>query len=322
MEPPFPKECQLSTAFDPDPHRVASEPSAKNLPGYPDISLQDQNGLLNFLEKEYCSVDLDRMAGRLWWMSKQDSANISPLHRQFVKGRTIIVTEDPKLHLVWIRDRIFVKPLPRYLTSYNFWRRYLGNEAVCTPWSRYSSVRKAALGYLRTYFYLVRSESDFYVAQDPTLHLVPKAITWEQFCSFTTNLGGISNQDVSERYAYGEIRLTRLNFYAPFLLGKSHFQRVEYQYSEYFARFYGPTLFLIGVASVVLSALQVALAVQQVDPVPNGRALLAASLWSSITMILCFFAVLIILFCLFIYKVSKEWKYAIQDRLRLLESRK
>ncbi|CAJ2513956.1 Uu.00g020750.m01.CDS01 [Anthostomella pinea] len=51
------------------------------------------------------------MASRLWWMSKQDSANIFPLHWQLVKQRTVIVTEDPKLHLVWIHNRIFIKPL-------------------------------------------------------------------------------------------------------------------------------------------------------------------------------------------------------------------
>ncbi|KAH6980614.1 hypothetical protein BKA56DRAFT_585781 [Ilyonectria sp. MPI-CAGE-AT-0026] len=62
-------------------------------------------------------------------MLKQDSGNISPLYWQLVKRRTIIVTEDPKLHLVWIHDRIFIKPLPRYITSYAFWRDYLCTEA-------------------------------------------------------------------------------------------------------------------------------------------------------------------------------------------------
>ncbi|KAH8707496.1 hypothetical protein GQ44DRAFT_715837 [Phaeosphaeriaceae sp. PMI808] len=252
-------------------------------------------------------------------MSKQDSANISPLHRQLVKGRSIIVTEDPKLHLVWFHDRVFVKPLPRYLTSYTFWRDYFGNDADVTTRSRYSYIRKAALGYLRTYFYLVRSESDFHIAQDPSLHLVPTGTTWEQFCKFTTELAKIPDQDVSGRYAYGEIRLTRLNFYAPLLLGRSHFQRVEYQYREYFANFYGPILFVIGITSIILSGLQVAVAVQGTDPAPNGRVLLVVALWSSVIMILFFCAILILLVSLFVYKVMKEWRYAIRDRLRLLE---
>jgi hypothetical protein len=36
----------------------------------------------------------------------QSGANVSPLHRQRVKGRAIIVTEDSKLHLVWFYDHI------------------------------------------------------------------------------------------------------------------------------------------------------------------------------------------------------------------------
>jgi hypothetical protein len=259
------------------------------------------------------------MASRLWWMSKQDSRNISPLHRQFVKGRNVIVSEDPKLHLVWIHDRIFVKPLPRYLMSYTFWRDYLRNPMDVTTRSRYNRVWKAALGYLRTYLYLVRSESDFYIAQDSSLRLVPTDITWEQFCSFTADLGKISDQEVSGRYAYGEIRLTRLNFYAPLLLRKSYFQRVGYQYKEYFARFYGPILFAVGVVSVFLSGLQVAVAVQAAYPISNRQVLLAVALWSSAAIMLCLCAILIYLLSLFVYKVVKEWRYAIRDRLRLLE---
>ena len=44
----------------------------------------------------------------------QSSADISPLHRQRVKGRAVIVTEDPKLYLVWFYDHIFIKPLPGF----------------------------------------------------------------------------------------------------------------------------------------------------------------------------------------------------------------
>jgi hypothetical protein len=167
--------------------------------------------------------------------------------------------------------------------------------------------------------YLVRSESDFYIAQEPSLHLVPTGITWEQFCIFAANLARISERDVSTRYTYGEIRLTRLNFYAPFLLGKSNFQRVEYQYSEYFAHFYGPVLFVIGITSTILTGLQVAIAVQAAEPALGGQVLLVVSRWSSVTIILCFCLVVIFLFSLLIYKVIKEWKYAIRDRLRFLE---
>jgi len=179
----------------------------------------------------------------------------------------------------------------------------------------------AALGFLRTYFHLVRSEHDFHIAQDPASRLVPGGITWEQFSRFASPLAGVADEDVSGRYAFGEIRLTRLNFYAPLLLGKSHFQRVEYQYGPYFAHFYGPILFVIGITSIVLNGLQIAVDVEQAGLTPNGEILLAVALWFSVAVILCFCGLLGFLLLLFFYKVAKEWRYAIRDRLRLLEGR-
>ncbi|KAH8661166.1 hypothetical protein BGZ61DRAFT_499608 [Ilyonectria robusta] len=236
-------------------------------------------------------------------MSKQDSGNISPLYRQLVKRRTIVVTEDPKLHLAWIDDRIFIKPLPRYISQAGS-----GGERI----------RRAALGYLRTYYHLVKHESDLCIAQDPSLCLVPPDITWEQFCDFTSSLGDIADRDVSLRYAYGEIRLTRLNLYAPLLLGKSHFQRVEHQYGTYFARFYGPILFVIGITSVVLSGLQVVVSVGE----NGGGGWTGAALWVGVTAIVTSCILLFTLGLLLVYKVTKEWKFAIRDRLRLLEEKR
>jgi hypothetical protein len=119
MEPPFSAQHQFCTDFDNvSPHQKVLQ----KLPGYPRILLSDWNRLLQFLQNEFYSPDLERISDKLWWMTKQDSSNISPLHRQLVKRRAIIITEDPKLHLVWIHDRIFLKPLPRYLTSHKFWK--------------------------------------------------------------------------------------------------------------------------------------------------------------------------------------------------------
>ncbi|KAJ6149087.1 hypothetical protein N7471_000286 [Penicillium samsonianum] len=72
-------------------------------------------------------------------------------------------------------------------------------------------LRKAALGYLRTYFYLIQYESDLRIAQDPALFLVPKEMTWPWFCQFTAHFHDITDNEVSGRYHYGEIRLSRLN---------------------------------------------------------------------------------------------------------------
>lgn len=318
MEPPFSTQHQFCTDFDNvSPHQKVSQ----KLPGYPRIPLSDRDGLWQFLQKEFRSPDLERISDKLWWMTKQDSSNISPLHRQLVKRRAIVITENPKLHLVWIHDRIFLKPLPRYLTSHTFWKDYLDNGASTTTSSQVVPIRKAALGYLRTYFYLIQSESDFRIAQDTNLQLVPPGMTWEQFCNLTTELDKIEDAQVSGRYAYGEIRLTRLNFYAPLLLGRSHFQRVEYQYKEYFALFYGPILFAAGLASILLSGFQVAIAVQESDSALNNAALLRVAFWSSVAIMLCFCAVGLLMLVLFVYKVGKEWRYAIHCHVMLAKEK-
>lgn len=316
-EAPFQAKWQLSADFDghgPPPHYM---------PGYPRVPLHDRPAMLRFLESEYCSTDLDCMAGKLWWMSKQDHTNMSPLHRQRVKGRNIVVTEDPRLHLVWIQDRMFVKPLPRYLSSSAFWQKHMGlRDASEASRARTLHIRKAALGFLRTYYFLVKTEYDFRIAQDPNLQLLPADITWEQFCFFSTSFVDIKDRDVSGRYAYGELRLTRLNFYAPLLLGKGTFQRVEYQSTTYFARFYGPILFLIGMTSIILNGFQIIVGVEQAKPTEHSDASFDVALWYSILVVVFFCLLFVGLVTLYVYRQVKEWNFAIRDRMRLLEEGK
>jgi hypothetical protein len=75
------------------------------------------------------------------------------------------------------------------------------------------------LGYLRTYICLIRYESDFRIAVDDKLQIIPPGITFLQFCNFIAPLENLDN-DVAGRYAYGEIRLTRLNMYSKIFLKK------------------------------------------------------------------------------------------------------
>ncbi|KAI7763495.1 hypothetical protein LZL87_010560 [Fusarium oxysporum] len=223
-----------------------------------------------------------------------------------------MVTENPKLHLVWINDRVFIKPLPRFIGSHDFWRDHLCNNNT----SEDVRIRRAALGYLRTYYYLIRHESDFRIAKDPNLCLIPESITWEQFCDFTSDLDKILDKDVSLRYAYGQIRLTRLNFYAPVILNKPYFQRVDFQYGQYFARFYAPILFGIGITSVTLSGLQV-VASLETGGSANWQGL---ALGVSVMAILASSGILLGLGFLLVYKITMEWKFAIKERRRLAKT--
>ena len=259
---PFAEDSQLNR------YPTTSQPSCpRTLPGHPRISLQDAAQLRGFLYRELWAVDLERMAPHLWIMSTQSSSNVSPLHQQKVKGREIIVTEDPRLHLVWIYDRVFIKPLPKYLLSYTFWSEHMSNQKS-TLWGSNEEeqetctmIRMPALGFLRTYYYLIQHESDFEIARDET-RLLPSDITWIDFCAFSKTFLDISDDVVSKRYHYGELRLTRLNLYANFIIGKFQYERVHGQYGAFFARFYGPLLFIFGILSIVLSAMQVELGVE------------------------------------------------------------
>ncbi|KAI9710293.1 MAG: hypothetical protein M1820_002787 [Bogoriella megaspora] len=235
---------------------------SRTLPGHPQVFTAEHQQFDVFLQDELLTKTLNSMAPHLWKMSIQSSANITHLHTHFIKGRHIIAAEDPCLHLVWHHDRISLKPLPKYLVSHDFWRLFL-NPSTSPP-NLSPSISKVALGLLCTYGYMIRHESHFTLAQHITPPLLPSDITWEQWCTFLrTFRTAIHDTDVSSPYAsYGELRLTRLNFYIRFLLGKAQYAEAGHrQYATYFAQFYAPLLFVFGLASVALSTMQAELAV-------------------------------------------------------------
>jgi len=302
---PFGSQDQLNFELDiPDAER-------KWLPGNPRIMLSDSVKLNAFISKDFDLADLEELSSHLWLMSKPDSGNISPLHRQLVKGRKIIITEDIRLHLVWHYDRIFVKPLPRYMTSHTFLSEYL---LLCPskPTNlllQHERIRKAALGHLRTYSYLITHESDFDIAQEA--RLIPREVSWIQLAGFLEGLENIRDSQVAGRFQYGEIRLTRLNFYSKFILRKFYFQRVHNQYGAYFERFYGPLLFTFGMLSLLLNAMQVEMSVEQVYSTTQWL-----SFWRTCRgfSVMCLFLVVILslwLALLFLYKFTMEWVYAL-----------
>ena len=175
--PPFLKANQLVRDLEPQPGGSQNT----TVPGQPSILLNDLSLTKKFLEDDLWSDDLERIAPRLWIMTTTSSANVNPLHHQRVKGREIVVTEDPRLHLVWIHDRIFIKPIPRYLLSHAFWETHLDRKPgpLCDGGS---NLRAAATGFLRSYRYLIRHESDFCIAQQDHLRLVPNDVDWASFC--------------------------------------------------------------------------------------------------------------------------------------------
>lgn len=285
---------------------------AGSLPGYPQIPLDDTTELWDFIQKDICTPTLEALSPRLWWMSKQSSAHIWPLHYQAIKLRNIVISENPELHLVWYYDRIFIKPLPKYLLSLDFWDSYLkAQPPLLGP--EHEIIKCSALGLLRSYRYLVQYESDFFIAQEK--HLIPSTATWESFSLFLLDLRWIDDKDVTSRYTFGEIRLSRLNFYIKFFLWRSTFHKIDGQYGAYFARFYGPFFFVFGILSVLLSALQLEMAVESVTSNIWHR-FWSFSRWTSIIVTIIIALISFSLLILLVIKISAEWYFAFRDRQR------
>ncbi|KAF2230875.1 hypothetical protein EV356DRAFT_569960 [Viridothelium virens] len=281
-----------------------------SLPGFPCLLIRDVSVLSQFFNQELWCKDLDQISRYLWMMSSQSSANISALHHQRVKGREVILTEDPKLHLIWRYDRIYLKPVPEYLLCPHIWKSVLLNPEALLEDKR-DIVCTSALGFLRTYAYLIRHESDLRIAK--TRELIPPFVTWHQWCLLRMDLLKIEDSEVSPRYRFGEIRLTRLNFYVKILLRKSHYHRVHQQYGEYFASFYAPILFIFGVVSATLSSMQLVATVEQIDQ--RWSFLTGLFRGFSITIIVITFLLMCALLILLLVKIVAEWRHALRVRL-------
>ncbi|KAI4165235.1 MAG: hypothetical protein LQ342_001103 [Letrouitia transgressa] len=334
---PFSKSTQLNTElvfFRRLFHLSRTDdPQNTRLPSQPRIQLNTPE-LLSYVSQDLQTPELDSFAPYLWLLSTPSYINISPLHHQLVKGRTIVLTEDPQLHLLWIYDRIFVKPVPEYLLSHAFWEfcfdGYGDTKASLPPEGREEAF-KAACGFLRSWALLVRYRSDFAIAvkDGEGGSLLPKSdggdseksggtkITYEAFCDFIAPFADVGDDQVSPRYKYGEIRLSRLKIWSKIFMRNFHFEQFYGQYGAYFGRFYGPLIFLFGALSVVLSAMQVELGVST-GRMEAGNWVVFESVcrWFSIVTILLVAASTFFLIALLIRMVAGEVFFATRSMYR------
>lgn len=209
---------------------------------------------------------LNRIYNRLWLAGIPTPAR--PLYRQRLMRREIIVTENPDQHLVWADTVIFVKRLPEYLFSFEFWKKEL-----CSI----SMLYRSACGLLLSYAWLVGFQSDFEIAHE--LNLIPRIIDWASWASFIGDfLDHVEKSPslyISQRYQYGELRLSRLDLiyrFDPRLFTINNFIRgfmPGYMWHKtFFNRKFAQLLAIFVFFSVTLSAMQVGLAV---DGLANSR---------------------------------------------------
>lgn len=290
----------------------------KCLPGHRFLRINSPEANL-FLRKDLLTPRLDRMQKCLWLVAKQDSSHISSLTEQIVRGRRIVLTDDPELHLVWYHDRVFVKPLPKYLLSHEFWNVAFGNDATRPgESSKHALTINAAKGFLRSYAYLVQRKPDLTLALDTKLGLLPKATKYSEFRRFASACQiNIADRDVSPRYRYGELRLSRLNLWAKILLREPAFKKVHHQHSDRIAQLYGPLLFIFAAGSVALSAMQVAHDAQEsVGHVPYAVAFSHFSLGFSLFILALLALVVLLLAASMIIPLMRELVFALSDLLR------
>lgn len=179
-----------------------------------------------------------------------------------------MIDEDPRLHLLWHKDKVYIKPIPPYLLSAAFWD-YI--QTADPPLFR------AAAGFMRTYVYLIRYETDFRKATSPEWELIPthhvhlpqqhpqqqqqQPLTFETFTTFLTPFSQLTDADVSPRYAYGQLRLGRLNHLTRLVLRRwSYFPRYS-RLADELGYFVAAVVALFSVVSIFLSCMQVEMAV-------------------------------------------------------------
>lgn len=308
---PFKESCQLSNELD---GYLPSPDVSISLPSQPQLVLNPPTRLLaKFLFRDVCPTKLNQLAHHLWICSTPSHTNIPPLHNHAVHGRSIVPTEDPALHLVWTRGRIFIKPLPPYLLSHAFWTQYLQHEDTFSSEKRL--VAQSALGLLRSYYHSIYHERDLRIAQQGHLNLIPEHVTWKQWSDFSASFNAICDSEVAPRYHYGKVQLSRLHWLTRIYLRGLNYYYIDGVFGESFARYYGPLLFAFGVLSVLLSAMQVGMAVEQLQS-RDWTAFWSACRWFSVISLCVLALVCLFLFIAFVLKSVDELLWAVRSQYR------
>ncbi len=237
----------------------------------------------DLLEQELDPKRLHRRMRFLWLAGRPVPPR--PLHHQLLLGRDIFVSERIDLHLVWGDGRIFVKPLPRYLMTPDFWRDHLtcrchpptAKQAerepsetgpLCSPQGSGEMcdrrrLRQCATGFLLSYVALVAHESDFRIAIEKGL--IQSQVEWSSWREFVREILHKSQEnlwsEVAQRFVYGELRLNRLNLIEVVLRGplSRGFLATWTSFGSFYR--YSSAFIIAGTAYVllILSAMQVGL---------------------------------------------------------------
>ncbi|KAL3465244.1 hypothetical protein BJX64DRAFT_275341 [Aspergillus heterothallicus] len=235
-----------------------------------EILIYPDTDLTNVLQRELNVDRLNQVQKYLWLAGRPMPPR--PLHYQVSISRDIVIDERMDLHLVWeMPGRIYLKPIPRYLLDYEFWK-HLCRSVNMSMKSRDESeerqveLHKLGVGFLFSYAALIQYESDFQLACEH--HLLPPDITWLEWVEFIHELlTKINYEEINPRYLFGELRLSRLNKIYALRLGyvlrgyKFSYHTYGQLFSDYLAPITAATIYV----ALVLTAMQVGLATDSLN---------------------------------------------------------
>ncbi|KAI0135748.1 hypothetical protein F4814DRAFT_35052 [Daldinia grandis] len=210
-----------------------------------------------FLKQELLVERLNNIQDWLWICGRPMPPR--PLHHQILLSREIAISEDPELHLVWSKNRIFLKPIPPYLLDPDFWAAHIIHDDKLT---------KCARGYLFSYTALIAYQSDFRIAKEKGL--LPYYVEWEAWKDFAKEiLQGHAYESVNPRYWYGELRLSRLNkvyrIQKGFVLRGYSKVAGHSVYGDLISDNFAALATILGYVVIVLTAMQVGLGVERLQ---------------------------------------------------------
>jgi len=298
LDPPFDENISrlallpsVGRAASQDPASRAESVSSPDLPQLDDLlpaSVRNENRLelpsVAHLDGELSLRRLNNIGKYLWLAGLPIPPR--PLHYQRAASREIVVIEKMDLHLVWEPNRMYLKPLPRYLLDHKFWR----DNLVCKPGcccacqatgsgrdpsnskqrsmgqidenlSPQHQLYQSAFGFLLSYVALIQYETDFRIAQ--STFLLPENLTWVTWKELVRQLLNEKTRGSApnKRFLFGELRLNRLNMIYFFSLGNLRGYKYGYQtYGGFFWKNLAPIVSFITYLAVVLTAMQVGLA--------------------------------------------------------------
>ncbi|KAF9634838.1 hypothetical protein BFW01_g5733 [Lasiodiplodia theobromae] len=168
---------------------------------------------------------------------------------------------------------------------------------------------------MRTYSHLIQSENDFATATRGPPFLIPpeddqgNPITYERWLDFIQPFADLKDKDVSPRYQYGELRLTRLNQCARIFLRELTFHHIDGQWGSYLQRYLTPSLSAFAVFSIILNAMQVGMAVESLNKGPHHPVVFSYVSWwfSILTLGFATTGVLFILFLVLFMSIHDVW---------------